>query len=401
MRFHIYIYILYVIIELLFGGFRIAGLSPRILMTILLFCICLKQNCIRIDINIKLFLIFLFLFILSGVVTGYTEETLKYCLSWYFSSFVMYQASNYMIEQHNGSKIIVYLLLFIGFIDAIVTIGQSIGNSYAYELGALLTTDDEYIGELDGLKDRRGGIAGVILPGIVGATYNGLLLPIVCVLSFYSTNTMPRFYNLPVLLISLFASFLAQERTGTVIACVFSVFLITKYFAQTKSIKYKIIVIFSLIAAIIAFVPTIIEIFTAEHSRYNSIDRGADLRQMFFVHTIEFVKNYPLGGYFQYLDLYYISPHNVLFNILIYGGLVGGVIGLIIYVKQFTLCWFCIAKVKFYENMHLLLFSLAYLTTILNSLTHNCSFIRGDSMCWLLLSLLVSNISSYKSSKIV
>lgn len=370
-------------------------MSLRILLTIILFILCANRNYIKSDKILKLFPLYLSFFILSGLITGTIGETLKFCMSWFFCAYTLYMATKYLVEQQNGTKIIVYTLLAIGVLDAIVTIGQAMGNTFAYALS--LSADDEYMDELSGKIDRRGGVAGVIIPGLIGATNNGTFLPAICVLSFFSVKNKQKLYNLPILFISLVASVYVQERTGTVIAFVFSSYLILKYYIQLGSSKYIFLAVLSLTFVISYIAPLLGTIFTGDYSRYGTLNEGYSLRRSYLDNTLEYLSSNPLGGYFDFIKQYNLPPHNFILNAFVYSGVFGGIIGIVMYIKQLMACWYGAVKVKLSNNRQLLIFSLAYLATIANSLTHNCSFIRGDAMCWLLLALLVSNIDIYKS----
>ena len=390
-------YVLYVIFIFLGGTISISGISLRIILTLILFIICAYKKSIKTDKILRLFPLYLFFFIISGLITDTISETLKFCVSWYFCAYTLYMATKYLVGQQNGTKIVVYTLLAIGIIDAIVTIGQAMGNTFAYELG--LFADDEYMDELAGKMDRRGGVAGVIIPGLIGASNNGTFLPVICVLSFFSVNNKQKLFNLPILSISLVASILVQERTGTFIAVVFSAYLIWKNYIQSGSFIYRIIAVLSIIVAVSYFASLLGVVFTGEHSRYGSVNEGYSLRQSYFSNTLEYLRSNPFGGYFDYIKQYKLPPHNLFLNAFVYGGLFGGLIGVVMYIMQFVKCWYGAVKVKKSGNRQLIIFSLAYLATVANSLTHNCSFIRGDAMCWLLLALLVSNIEIYKSNQ--
>lgn len=395
-----YLYLLYIVVELVFGALRIGSLSPRIILTLLMFVICKRGNFIYIDEYFKIFLIFIFFYILSGFSSGYVFENLKWSLSFYFCSFVAYMSTRYLIEKHNGINFVYYTLLIIGLLDAIVTIGQYYGVPVTFELGAYAENDMELVDDVTSKITRRGNLVGVALPGILGTTYNGVYLSFLCVLSLFHRSGIPRIYNFIILLISLTASFVTQERTGTAIGVILSAFFIVRLFSSAKSVGFRFKTIILCVASIIILLPVVQELVYGDNSRYDTIDDGLEIRNGFWASTMEFLQDNPLGGSSLFAKTYGLPPHNLFLNMLVTGGIFGAIVLLVLFVKQLKLVKKAFIQTPVLANNVFFVFSLAYLATIINSLTHNCSFVRGDPICWILFAVVVSySISSFEGNK--
>lgn len=384
------LYIVYVIVELIFGSVRFGPISPRIVLAFVMLSVCFKNGYLKLDNYMKCFFAFVPFFILGGMVTGYTVETLKLLLSWHFAAFIVYQSTKMMICKYDATNIVIYMLLVIGIVDSVVTIGQFMGNPWAIALGSYSIEETDMSEYVFSRMDRRGSLVGMVSPGVLGPVTNGIFLSVFCVLSFFSKDRMPKIFNIVLLLLGLVASFVAQERTGTAIACVFSAYLLFKYFGQKGNIKLIAASFILFIIALPYIWPIIENILFDTNSRYGTIDNGIEVRDVIGDNVVSYLLYNPLGGFYGFMDISEHAPHNLLYNTLIYGGLFGGFIMLVLYIKQISLLVRNFFRLHVKEDNAAFLFTIAYSATILNGLTHNCSFVRGDSICWLLFAVVVA-----------
>lgn len=135
------------------------------------------------------------------------------------------------------------------------------------------------------------------------------------------------------------------------------------------------------------------------------VNKGLDMsgRWEIYEYAINYFLEYPFGCYFQYMDYFEKDPHNIFLSALLYGGLLGFVIILIILTLQF------IAGTQFLRKQnntisvgHICLF--AYAVYIGNALFHNHSIVNGSCTAWLLWASFVTlstRLISYKRKKTI
>ena len=124
-------------------------------------------------------------------------------------------------------------------------------------------------------------------------------------------------------------------------------------------------------------------------------------REQLYTEGYNYVLNHLLfGGRVGFAEANRLSVHNVFLNAFMYGGLFGGILIIVIYMRM---CYRCFVKIigsfKGKLNQSVIL---AYALLIYNliSLTHNNSLLTGDPIIWVLYALmLISAKLEYNEQK--
>lgn len=382
MRFKI-LYILFVISSLLYGSFHIlAFLTPRILMTIIMFFVCLfEDKKLYIDKYFGIYLVFISFFGFSAISGGHIGRYIQYLVGFYFTAYVGYWSTVILIRKYGGIRAFFSTLLYLGMVDAIVTISQAFNlNFFTPYLEMLhLSVDYDFLLSMGEEFDLN----AVPINGIVQSpVFNGYVL---MVMTLLSTSLLIKKVNISrILIFAIFfvSSFLVQQRGAFYINAVLSFFLLYRIFGITKSNKAFFLRLL-LLFAVVMIIVNIGESVLVSNSRY-SIGFDDTGRSEITRGTIEFVRNnWLMGGVF---DLGFL-PHNLFFNAIVFGGLFGGVAIYILLLLQFKK----LIPSAFSNNIVLIILSCAVIAFTMNSLLHNSSLITGDVLLWILWGAFIAN----------
>lgn len=383
MRFKI-LYILFVISAIFYANFRLPmGLTPRNVMTILIFLECLLEDRrIFMDKWFGLYLIFIVGFGLSSAVTGYFGRFPKYLVGFYFVAYVGYWATRILILKYDGARLFINLMVVLGVINSMVTIGQFYNLSFFTDLPSRIGigVKDEFLESMD-VGDEAYGFN---LPGLLPhPVYNGFFVGMVGVLCLYYQKNGLKLLKLAPWVLMVIASYMVQQRGPFFILLLISVFVLLKVVYLTKS-RYRLIYTIALLLLLPLAVRVLFSFLMSGESRY-SIGLEATGRDSIYVHSIEYIKdNFIFGGKFQLSATRGFAPHNLFLNAWIYGGLLGFVAITWLIVKQ------CVAIVRTAirkvepDQYSYFICGLAFLGFTMNSMLHNTSVVTGNVIIWLL-----------------
>lgn len=352
-----------------FGG----GLQVRHYMIVLMFVLLLilQKGRLQVDWFMLLYGLFMFFYFVSGVLTGYIEEHLNKLLGTYLSALVMYMATKVMILQYDKIKMISWVLLLIFLADAIITIGQY------YQIPQLVAFPD-FVGikideDFTEVIEEELTMEGRPIEGLVGAVMNGYILSIATILAWYPFKNKRVYLNVVFWSICMVGSFLAQERSGFFLAILCTCGLVFFRFRSRSGLA----IILLLGALVLMFVlgPSLFD-YLFSHGRYQMGLEGG--RQLRIMHGTDFFIDHPLGGDFLYNEMRMSRPHNLFINMLVVGGIFGGLCLFAIVARQlFLICRFIIRDKKA-TNWIPLLYGMMYLNLTANSLVHNASIVYGS-----------------------
>lgn len=395
MRFKI-AYCLYLIVCIFYSVIPLFGaITIRHVFTVLILVLCFFEKGIKLDRFLKWYLTFLLFYVLSAALTGYLSEVTNKLLGTYLASIVLYMATKVMVKKYKGGFIVISVLLGLALINSIVAIGQyydsSIADTIIEKLHIQINEDKMGFDILD-LEMQKKYVGGVL-----GVVRSGFFLSASCVLAFYSNKTRIQLYNWIVFIVVFYALFLVQERSGFYIgiACAF-LYVVFVTIRKPSTILISIVVF---IIAITLFNKYGSQYVFWEDMRYSNMGFEIDNRDVYAKDALNYLRYNLMGGYSEYVAKGGGYPHNCFVNALLYGGIFGGSILIVMYFVQI---WMVIKVmynyvVKKSGSTMLLVFSLAYLTYMVNSLVHNASFAAGNEMFFLLWAAIVSLLETKES----
>lgn len=392
------IYILFLISSLAFGSIRLGPVSIRQLFTVIMFICCVNETKgFWMDTCTKCLFLFSLFFGLTSLYYDYFPDFIRFLVGFYIVAWIAMWATTITIKKKNVMDC-VNTLVCVGVIDSLITILQCLGNKSALAIGVIFSPL-----EAESLMDSlvQGEIYNHSIMGIFGATSNGYFLMVATILSLtYIVKGNNCFKYFP-FVICVIASFMCQQRGPFYINLLFILYFLYKYLQDVTPIKKM-----ALFIAIIIFCAYSMLLFMdfseQNNMRYSSLAFDGTGREGVYRYCREYLKNNLLfANLFEFRRLYHYSPHNLFYNMLIYGGLFGFFpicVALWIQVKtSLRAVWKSSVRtdiVKFVMAGALLAFTA-------NSLIHNASIITGDVLLWVLWGTVRGlNTQQYQSEKV-
>ena len=375
------IYILFLVSSLVLGSIYIGSVSCRQLFTIIMLVFCLKETKkIWIDKCFKYFLIFSFFFGMTSFYHGYFSEFAKLFVAYYLVALVGFWAT-VIIYKKGYIMDCFHTIVALGVFDAFITTLQSFGNPLAMDVGLIFAPEEV---EKMARSVMEGELVSMAIMGIFGAVYNGyylLVASVIALLYVFKHKTLIKFIPFGICFIG---SFLCQQRSPFFINCLFLSFFILKYF-KSLSLSYK-IVLFAVIILVISFLlPLFIKFSIQNDMRYSSIGlEGTGREEIYQFAETYILENLISANIFDFRQIYGYSPHMLIYNMLIYGGVLGFVFITISLILQLKKTILSVLKPLKKDNALLFFASGAFLAFTANSLTHNSSIVTGDLLIWVL-----------------
>lgn len=391
---YIILYILFFIAQLLYGSWHVLGpLTPRHIMTIVMFYVCIREQAFVRDKYMNCFLFFVVLFVLLGLGGGYVSQTWTKFIAYYFVSVVAYFSTLLFMKKFQGGYYLIVTLLVLGVLNSVVTIGNMFMMPWATRITDFLHVTNS-MDVLEYVEDRvnTDSMDGFAVPGIISDIGNGYFMAYMSVLSLYSKDKKIHLFQISIFVLFLVALFFIQERTALVVGLVLSFYALFRILTnQDKKNNKQYYIIVVMIAGLIYMIPYAYDYITNGSSRYAT--EGfvySDGRSRHNDMSLEFLVSNPWGGFFDFYKQYHIYPHSLFYNALIYGGIVGGCSIFLLLWKQLSLIFSTIIKKIRDQNYDFFFFSLMFVAYNLCSLTHNQSVVTGDPTFWVLWALCFS-----------
>ena len=392
---YIILYILFFIAQLLYGSWHVVGpMTPRHIMTIIMFYICIRQRAFVRDTYMQFFYIYVILFLLIGLIGGYYSQTFTKFFAYFFVSIVAYYSTLLFLNKYKGRDYFIVTLIVLGLLNSVVTIGNMFMMSWATRITDVLhLTNSSELLEYVGDRINTETMDGFAVPGLISDVGNGYFMAYMSVLALYAKDKKIHIYQLAIYIFFLVTLFFIQERTALVSGGVLSMYALFRVMTMHNykaNIKKRMIHII-IIVGLIYFIPIAYDYISNGSSRYatDGFDY-ADGRSMLNNMSLEFLLSNPWGGFFDFFKQYHVYPHNLFYNALIYGGIIGGLSIFSLLWKQIKLSFSIITKRIKESDYDFFIFSLMFLIYNLCSLTHNQSVVTGDPTFWVLWALCVS-----------
>lgn len=414
------LYVAFVIAVLFYGQVRLLfNLTPRHIAIATMMITCVMQGVpFPFGRIIRVYFVFIFCFILSATITDFLSDVL---ITYYIAAFVGIWATKILITKYNAGKLFLFTIIALGLLNAIVTIGQTLGLSFTDQLisSLYLKLPEGYLDQIE--KDDSEDLALLLTrPGLFNsAVYNGYfhLTTGVASLMLIARKFQPL-RLVPWIVITL-GCICVQERAPIAVLTVLSALAFYKSISSKKNIYYLFIIFFVFcVHFITGFIASALPVTTFDttmvrpnsiaiidndesatgmqtvYSRMSSITKESRLaniglddtgRNEIYDNTTDYLMDHPfIGGYHRLKRIYGHAPHNLFLNAFIYGGLVGGFAILLILFWQSKLLWRVLRRKIIEINSVCYFAGLSYLAFTLNSLLHNKSIVTGDEFLWML-----------------
>ena len=383
------LYVLFVFAVSFGGSIRFAGVTPRQVAAVMMFCICISNyKIIRpyFKYFLSLYLSYLLIAFISAIFDGFASSFFRSLISQHLVAMVCLGAIVVYYHRRGNFDVIIKAFIVCGLINAAVCLLQYVGHPVGIGIGYL------FIGENDLQANRHmeqlvdGTGSGYLLGMRSDAVHNGYFMMIMpfLLLHLYKNSQSKLLRPIETLLfITLLILFcvvilLIQERSCIlIVACVFLLYLRDIFKRANTSRKVKFIFTALIGFSVLLYVALPYFIDYLSESRFSGESSG--IRTMLFKGCLEFIPSHPLlGGWNSFLLKYDFPPHNIFLNACVEAGLIGFIIAFRLYVKQIKIAY------SIPKNSRNVLIYYTFLAYTLNSQLHNDSILTGDVIVWML-----------------
>lgn len=371
MRYKI-LYLLFFLFCIVYPSKVLAGpITFRHIFSILMLGVCIYEG-FHSDKYLYLYYAFVLFFGISSTATGFFGDFIRGFFGTYISMIAAYAATYLLIKKYDGTNVLVWTVVSIGFLNAIITIGQFFNWGIVENVCSFLSIEiEEKYADLVDYSDSE----GLTLPGLLSSLNNGYFLSATALLVLF--NKRCNFYiNFILWLVIMGASFVAQERAGFMLAITFSAFIVGDYyFSKNKATGYIVLVLILIVSA--SFIYSFMDDILSSELRYTKGFEG-DGRNEYRIVTWDYIINNPMGGYFEFNSTGHHHPHNFFLNAFLFGGFFGGIsVILLLFLQIKRIIPYLFRNVGTENARWALIWGLMYIDYSINSMVHNPSIIQG------------------------
>lgn len=391
------LYLFFLISVLVFGSFIAGPLTLRVWAVMVMFSYLLfssiKNPVYKNNKYILIYIIFIVFLFLAMTFNGDAETYgLKWIVANHVVSIIVFVATYYVTKDNrqNRMDVIIVALIFILVVNSLVTIAQYFNEPIGWAVSFFfLQGRNEDIVTFQEAYQSLDTLAGVArTPGIFDSSVeNGIFLGSFGILPFYfmkRKSWVLKFSSVSLIILSLVACFMCQERAAMLTLGASVLYL------SYKSLHNKVwgILVAMIVCAIVLFS---VDFSSIDFGRFQEVGMENNARRGIWSYIGPFMRdNLLFGGAEQFVRMSGHLPHNFFFNAFVFGGLIGGITIITLYVM---LVWkgykLLIAKSSSKVTRVL---AIAFLAIMAQSLVHNASIITGDVLTFILFGLMIVSV---------
>ena len=375
------VYILFLLSSMTLGSIYIGPVTFRQLFALIMLILCFKKTSrVLMDTSLTFFVAFSFIFGITSILHGFFNDYFRFIVGHYFVAIIGFWSTVIAYREGNVKDFFHAFVVLVMF-DALITILQAFGNPLAMTIGAFFSPI-----EVEQMSKSliEGDFVSFSLSGIFGATTNGYYLLVASIMSLFYIFDYKHILKFVPFAICFIGSFFCQQRTPFFVNCIFIVFFIIKIF-NSLTAKYKVLLLMGVCIGVVFLIPWFIEFSTQNDMRYLSLGTDSTGRDKIYQNAITYInQNYISANIFEFRRIYGHSPHMLIYNMFIYGGIFGFLCLAITLFIQIIKTIKVILTPLTKENSLLFLASGAFLAFTANSITHNTSIVTGDVLVWVL-----------------
>lgn len=396
----------YLIAVILLGGYIIGPLSIRVYMVLIMMVLLISRYSkgIRNPLPTKYiywYIVFIVLMALAFLVTGefFVYGFVKFVLANHLVCIVTYFAVGSFVKNNNKFKTVTNVLLTIMFVSSVVTILQYYNNPFGWRMARILSTStmtESLSDKIMRFSDDSSMLGHSYAMGIFDFAFtNAMYIGATAILALYwglnkKETFAKRLWYLLIFTIGVIACFDTQQRAAFFCLIMMSVFLFWK--SIHNSFFHIILVCVALVLIVYL-------------NQQNGLSNGEDLGRMSVVNfendsrhgmwqrAITYIIENPFGGPVSFMRINNNMPaHNFFLNAFIYGGLLGGIVVIALFIKIIIII---IKKIKPTNTSGSLSLSSYYAISLLIyficGMVHNSSLVFGSVLIFILFPLMLSD----------
>lgn len=386
--------------DIAFNSFSIGSFPIRIyIATITLAFVIYKNAKMAVAEDMWLLGGFVFFYFLSAVATGniYEGNIIKLILTRYLVSFIAAYAFSLFVRDLRHVDLILYILIALGIVNGIASSAQFFGVPEGMQIPSFLNSDELSQQGFDkttttglGLGVGTFGIFPTVIKNGFFASVFALLSPILLI---NAPRGMGKLLSIFVIVFLCSTVFFSQQR----LVCILTALFFSLYLIKINKKHF----VYILISLQVPFFWYLLANFNFDVERLGRLsDISDDERLRLYAAGLSFIKNnFFFGGVNLFQD--YLSTtgfragsaHNIFINAFIYGGVLGAICIITLYLKMLKICFQSISvAIHGKYSWRRILLGAALSSHLLNSLAHNTSIITGESIIWILYVSLIKTI---------
>ena len=395
--------IIYFISIICLGSLNIGPFSPRVYMTILMFGVLImniNKTLKRMPNKyIVMFVMFIMMMGLSLSMNGEIEHLgyLKLILSFHFVAIVSYYALGFYVTTEERLVQVTNVLLSILLITSIATILQYYNNPIGWGIRVLFTPSglSEELQEslANNMNDNLLGRSLAV--GIFDYAFsNAMFISSTGVVAMGMTlkQAFPpksRIFYLIVAICAIIACFMTQQRAAFYLMVLSYIMVLLTY------TRHKVVVgigLGILLFMVLAVGEGAVGIYSDDIGRMSlsTLNMEDDTRHGLWGSAVDFISSHLMwGGPLAYQQLNHgLQSHNFFLNAFIYGGLLGAIFVILMFLMMCLRCFICILKGLSKKRLSCC-FAIGVLIFFVCGFFHNASLVLGSTQIFILFPLML------------
>lgn len=393
-------YLLFIVSVMIFGSIMIGPISLRVLATIIMIAyLCLQYKRIIYRAKHSYILIYILFIILLGIALVFSGDFASYgyakqVLAFFLVAIVAYYATMYFITTQTDITSIYITLIVILILTSITTIWQFQGNPLGWQIGMIFndvsTGLEDKIHNYELNQDNLLGVSyavGLFGHPVSNAMYISTLSVLPLFNMIHSKSLLKRIIYFAIFLMGLTACFMTQQRSA------FYILLIVSALTTILLGKHRILLVLCGLVVIIVAWPTIQNLAISDNLGRLSLEniQTDETRQSLWNNAELFIyDNLLWGGPMTFMRFNNgFPPHNFFYGAFINGGLIGGIIIILLFLKICKDAIIIIIRNR-RKNNYAAIFSLALLVFLAQGLFHTGTLLDGEAIIFILLAICIS-----------
>lgn len=394
---------LYLIAVILFGGFLIGPFSIRVYMVLVMMVVLLFSRYSKGSRNplpknyIYWYIAFIVLMALAFMITGEFFEYgfIKFVLANHLVCIVTYFAIGSFVTNSKKIKAVTNVLLAIMFVSSVITILQYYNNPFGWRMARILSISsmNENLEEkIMSAADDETMLGHSYAMGIFDFAFsNAMYIAATAVLALYwglnkNEPFVKRLLYLSIFSVGVVACFDTQQRAAFFSLIVLSVFL----FWKSVHNRFVRVVMACLVLVLVVY-------FNQQNGLSNGDDVGRmtigefeeDSRYEMWIRAIPFIIENPFGGALSFMRINNDMPvHNFFLNAFIYGGWLGGLVVIALFIKMIIQIIKVIKTTNASSSLSLY-YAIGLLIYFICGMVHNSSLVFGSVLIFILFPLML------------
>ncbi|MDD6150483.1 MAG: O-antigen ligase family protein [Bacteroides sp.] len=390
----IYIFILSVV---LFGSITVGPLSIRVYVTSVMMLYLVSKTINNrsfkyIPIGHSLLRLYIAFLVLMGFSLMFNGEIFEYdyfrkLLAYHLVCIVAFLAIERFVNNYINLQRIILLLSLTLLLNNIVTILQYFDSSMGWAIGMAF---DDIESNIDYASTHETMLGASQTPGIFGgvvrnAFYIAVIGPLVLTFTDIRNKKFIRLLGVIIVVTSVISCFMTQQRTA------FALILLSLGVCMYSEFRRKPILVL-LFALTICGLLYRYRLSTDDLGRF--ADNTDDMRRGLYVAAIDYIAQHPIfGGPMEFQRTAGLSSHNLILDSWIFAGFGGFIIMLILFIKTIIKgVKTMIVGLRKNQDGYMIFTALSALNATLYGLLHNTSYLTGDVIIFISLSIMLKVI---------